>query len=126
MTAKPKTVYGPVVNGVGSYVLPSGEKRYRVVQKVPGRRKTINKGGFRTKGAAKHWLRETLNKLHDGTHVSGADARKTFGPFAERWLEKYGRDRHQGRQRASADHGCPAPFHAGQPSTPLLRHQAVP
>lgn len=72
-------------DGIGSYTLADGTKRYRVVFRVG--RKVQSKAGFRTKGAAKAWLRHTLVNVDKGEHIVASKARALFGDYAERWLE---------------------------------------
>lgn len=79
-----KASYGRVQHGIGTYRLPSGVTRYRVVLRHGA--KTITKSGFTTQGAAKAWQRKTLNALDSGTHVTAAHGRATLGAYAEDWL----------------------------------------
>lgn len=77
-------------NGIGSYMLKDGTKRYRVSYRIGGRQHT--KGGFRTKGEAAQW-----KSLRDAEAVRGhtpdpALSRQLFGPWAEDWLEAHCED----------------------------------
>ncbi len=77
--------FGKVTDGIGSYTISDGSTRWRVVYKVG--RSLRSKGGFKTKGAALHWQRHTLVARDTGNLVDTKNARQTFGPHAEAWLE---------------------------------------
>lgn len=72
-------------NGIGSYSLKDGSKRYRVVYRIGGRQHS--KGGFRSKGEAQAW-----KSLRDAEAVRGNTpdpslGRQQFGPWAAEWLD---------------------------------------
>ena len=81
---KPKTLFGPLVRGVGWYVLPSGDKRWRVVYRKG--RKQRSKGGFLTEGAADHWRSHNAVKVDTGKWVDSTNAREDFGPYVTDWF----------------------------------------
>ncbi len=85
-----KRSFGETKDGIGSYTVSDGTKRYRVVYR-DGRR-VKSKAGFRTKGAAKAWLRNTLVDLENGEHIETKRATETFGAYVERWLVKLAAD----------------------------------
>lgn len=77
------TARGQIKNGVGSYTLKSGAVRYRAVYRANG--KVIEKGGFKTKGAAQAFVNQAKVSVDTGTHVSPSGGRKNFGKWAETW-----------------------------------------
>jgi integrase len=76
--------FSDTADGIGSYMLKNGERRYRVVMKVGGI--TRSRGGFRSKGEARAWRDKTRSEVHRGEYVELAKARTLFGTFAEDWL----------------------------------------
>lgn len=77
------TERGQVKNGVGSYKLKSGATRYRVIYRANG--KVIEKGGFKTKGAAQAFVNQAKVSVDTGTHVAPAGGRKNFTKWVETW-----------------------------------------
>jgi integrase len=75
---------GDVRNGIGTYSLKSGQKRYRVVYRMNGRVKS--KGGFVTKEAARRWQTKNASDVDTGQWIDPSLGRKTFGAFAGDWL----------------------------------------
>lgn len=82
--------FSTTTNGIGTYTLKNGDKRWRVVYKVNG--STRSKGGFTTKAAAQHWQRHTLVSLDKGEHVDVSRGRTTFGHYVDGWLERLDSD----------------------------------
>lgn len=77
--------FGKTKNGIGSYELTNGDKRYRVVYRVRG--KVRSKAGFKTKGAAKQWQADNTSAVNHGGWIDPVRGRKTFGTYAMAWIE---------------------------------------
>lgn len=82
--------FSKTTNGIGTYTLKNGDRRWRVVYRVNGT--TKSKGGFTTKAAAQHWQRHTLVSLDKGEHVDVSRGRTTFGYYVTGWLERLDSD----------------------------------
>lgn len=72
-------------DGVGSYKLKNGERRYRVVMKVNGR--TVSKGGFQTKGAARAWRDLRRADVVKGEWIDPKLGTEKFGTYARKWVD---------------------------------------
>src|SRR5436190_926919 len=59
--------YGDLRNGIGTYTLANGSKRYRVVYRVNGQ--VRSKGGFRDKAGARHWQTQNAADVDTGTWI---------------------------------------------------------
>ncbi|MFT3854167.1 MAG: tyrosine-type recombinase/integrase [Ilumatobacteraceae bacterium] len=71
-------------DGIGSYTVKNGERRWRVLYRLNGRQ--LSKGGFRTRGEAKAWRDMTRNEVNQGGFVNPTKGRKPFSEYARDWL----------------------------------------